>query len=250
MDDAAIASRIASFPRWHYRFDLRGHVTPVTAAQANRHEQRRRYILGPLLELCDGSLEGKRVLDLGCNAGFWTLATLRAGAAHVVAVDGREMHVEQARLVLEVAEVEPAHYELVQGDVLALDFERWGVFDVVLCLGLLYHVSDPIGLVERIAAVNDDLLVIDTALSQLPGAAFELRREPLEDPRNALARELVLLPTRGAIIELAAAYGYESVCLAPSFENYDGADDYLDGGRRAFLCAKRSDLGSLTGEAP
>lgn len=244
MDDAAIASRIAGFPRWHYRFDLRGHLTPVSEAQANRHEQRRRYILDPLLALCGGSLEGRRVLDLGCNAGFWTLAALRAGAAHVVAVDGRSMHMEQARFVLEVEEVDPARYDVVQADVLALELERWGRFDVVLCLGLLYHVSDPIGLVERIGAANDDLLVVDTALSPAPGPAFTLRREPLEDPRNALARELVLVPTRDAVIELTAACGYAGVCLRPSFESYEGAEDYRDGHRRAFLCAKRSDLTS------
>ena len=46
--------------------------TPIADWQrVNRQEQRRRYFLEPLLGLTGGSLQGRRVLDLGCSAGFW-----------------------------------------------------------------------------------------------------------------------------------------------------------------------------------
>jgi ribosomal protein L11 methylase PrmA len=41
------------------------------------------------------------VLDLGCNAGFWSLAAIDAGADLVVGIDGRQMHIDQANLVFE-----------------------------------------------------------------------------------------------------------------------------------------------------
>jgi tRNA (mo5U34)-methyltransferase len=239
LSDPELAARIAAFPRWHYRFDLRGHETPLADDKANRHEQRRRYFFDPLVELAGGSLGGKRVLDLGCNAGFWTLAALRAGADFVLAVDGRAMHVHQAALVLEVEEIDSSRYELVVDDVFEVDYARHGRFDIVLCLGLLYHVADPVGLLRRAAAANDDILVIDTALAALPGAAFRLDREPTDDPRNALSHEHVLVPTHEAVVELAEGLGYAVSVLEPAFTSYDGAEDYRDGHRRAFLCRRR-----------
>src|SRR5512132_2180788 len=95
-----LAARIARFPRWHYDFDLGGHSTATPGITlSRRHAQRLRYLLDPLLDACGGSLAGCRVLDLGCNAGFWSLHTYRRAAAFVHGVDARPMHVEQAQLV-------------------------------------------------------------------------------------------------------------------------------------------------------
>src|SRR5918998_5027763 len=88
--DEEIQKKIASFARWHYRFDLKGNLTPIyEPSWENRHEQRRKYFFEPLVQLFGGSLAGKRVLDLGCNAGFWSLAAAQAGCDYVLGVDGR-----------------------------------------------------------------------------------------------------------------------------------------------------------------
>lgn len=240
MTASDLAARIAAFPRWHYAFDLRGHSTATPGVtRALRHARRLPYLMDPLVESCGGTLAGRRVLDLGCNAGFWTLAALARGADFVVGVDGRRMHVEQAALVLEVEAIDPARYRLVEADLLAVDWGAWGRFDVVLCLGLLYHVGRPVELFARIAATGASHVVIDTALSGLPGAAFEVRREPLEDPRNAVGSELVLWPTREAVAALAAAQGYAARALEPAFADWRECDDYRDGSRRGFLLTRR-----------
>jgi hypothetical protein len=67
MRDEEIREKIDSFPYWHFRFDLNGNLTrPQRARQAWRTQ----YFFEPLVELLGGTLEGKRVLDLACNAGF------------------------------------------------------------------------------------------------------------------------------------------------------------------------------------
>ncbi len=239
---AGIAERVARFDRWHYAIDLGGVRTPILDERhINRHEQRRRYFFDPLVELCGGSLEGRRVLDLGCNAGFWALCAIEAGCEHVLGLDAREMHVEQAELVFEARGVDPERYEFRRADVFDVDLGD-APFDIVLCLGLLYHVSDPIGLVRRLGEWSRDLLVIDTSLSQAGGSAMELRRESTEDPRNAIGAELVLRPTRRAVIELAREAGFQVVPLEPRFTSYEGAQDYEDGRRLAMLCAKSTPL--------
>src|SRR5690606_28533614 len=93
MDQEQIRQKIASFPRWHYQFDLAGNLTPIFREKwIIRHRERKRYFFDPVVDLCGGSLKGKRVLDLGCNAGFWSLNAAEAGADFVLGVDGRQMH--------------------------------------------------------------------------------------------------------------------------------------------------------------
>jgi SAM-dependent methyltransferase len=215
----------------------------------NRHAQRRSYFVDALVKLCGGTLAGKRVLDLGCNAGFWSLAMLEHGADFVLGIDGRGRHLEQAQLVFDTKGIDPTRYKLVEGDFFDIQLTDVGTFDIVLCLGLLYHVSKPVALMESIAPVSSDLLVIDTRISRLPGSCFEVHREEsLDNPMNAVDYELVLWPTRTAIADLAAQFGYDSVALKPAFTNWRGARDYRAGTRRAFIASKQTRLEGLTVE--
>jgi len=62
-------------------------------------------------------------------------------------------------------------------DVLDLSPAAIGAtFDVVLCLGVLYHLRDPISALERVASVTDDLLIVETELrlDWLPWSAARL----------------------------------------------------------------------------
>lgn len=248
MRDAEIKKRIEGFPNWHYRFDLKGNITPIFPEEAvNRHEQRRRYFFEPLVGLFGGSLRGKRVLDLGCNAGFWSLLAARAGCDYVLGIDGRQMHVDQANFVFEVEEIEGDRYDFVAGNIFEMDLERFGRFDVVLCLGLMYHISKHVELMEKISAVNDDVLLIDTTLARLPGAAFKVWREPLDRASNAVDHEMVMAPSWEAVHELARQFGYDAVALKPRFDDYEGAKDYVEG-RRAFLCARATDVSRVSAE--
>jgi len=110
-DPDALRARVESFPRWHYEFDLGDIRTPIAdRSHVNRHAQRKKYFFSPLVQLCGGTLAGKRVLDLGCNAGYWSLAASDAGADFVLGIDGRQMHIDQANLVFEAMRVEPSRY--------------------------------------------------------------------------------------------------------------------------------------------
>lgn len=249
-DVRRIRERVASFPRWHYEFDLNGVRTPIAEpAFANRHQERRRYLFEPLVRLFGGSLAGKRVLDLGCNAGFWSLLAIEAGADYVLGVDGRQMYIDQASLVFEVKGIQRNRYRFVAADLFDLELTDEEPFEVVLCLGLLYHVSKPVSLFERIAAWNTDVLVIDTTLSRAPGAYFQIHGEGLEKPLTAVDHGIALTPTRQAVASLAHEFGYSVAMLRPRFASWEGSRDYWAGFRRAFVCAKQTPLEGLDTEA-
>jgi hypothetical protein len=155
------------------------------------------------------------------------------------------MHVEQAELVFEARGIDRGRYEFVTADLYELDWSTLGRFDLVLCLGLLYHVNRPMELLERIAAVNDDLLVIDTNLSKLPGAFLELHHESVDDPRNTVGYDLTFQPTKSAVVEMVRQFGYDVATLRPGFTDWTGAEDYRSAARRAFVCSRRTPLGGF-----
>jgi SAM-dependent methyltransferase len=241
--ESTLQAAVNRFPVWHYEFDLNGVKTPARSpSSVNRHKERGRHFFTPLVDLA-GGFEGKSVLDLGCNAGYWSLQAIQAGAAFVLGIDGREMHIDQANLVFGALNVDAARYRFERVDVFNFDFSSAGVFDVVLCLGLLYHISKPMELFEKISSCNSDLLLTDTRVSLLPGSAFEVEHESLDDPRNAVDFELILVPTRRAVVQMARQFGYTTVVLpVDSVHNFVGMHDYRDGKRASFISAKKTSL--------
>jgi tRNA (mo5U34)-methyltransferase len=85
-------------------------------------------------------LSGKSVLDIGCNAGFYSMEMKRRGAARVLGIDSDEDYLKQARFAAEVNDIDIEFRPLSVYDVGALG-ER---FDVVLFLGVLYHLRHPL----------------------------------------------------------------------------------------------------------
>jgi SAM-dependent methyltransferase len=246
MERSELEKKIAAFPRWHYKFEFdNGVTTPMfDPKRINRCEQRRRYFFDPLLSVTGGTLRNHRVLDLGCNAGFWCLAAIEAGADFVLGVDGRQMHVEQARLVFEAKDIDPARYQFEQGNIFEHDFRDR--FDVVLCLGLMYHVAKPVELFELMIRAGAEIIVIDTDVFPAPFSFFKVRHEHLGSPINAVDYEMTLIPTRQAVIDLAHQFGFETTPLALNMTNSLGMKGYREGRRLAFICSRNAPLDGLT----
>ena len=86
-----------------------------------------------------GSLEGLRVLDLGSHEGGYSIALAQQGAV-VTAVESRAGHIAKARFAADALGLE-GNLTVIQDDVRNVDVDRFGRFDVVLCLGILYHLQ-------------------------------------------------------------------------------------------------------------
>ena len=85
-------------------------------------------------------LRGRTVLDIGCNAGFFSIQMKRRGADRVVGIDSDPRYLAQARLAADVVGVDIELRQLSVYDVARLR-ER---FDVVLFMGVLYHLRHPL----------------------------------------------------------------------------------------------------------
>jgi tRNA (mo5U34)-methyltransferase len=85
-------------------------------------------------------LRGRTVLDIGCNAGFYSLEMKRRGADRVVGIDFDPRYLAQARLAAEVSGLEIELRQMSVYDIPQLNEK----FDVVLFLGVFYHLRHPL----------------------------------------------------------------------------------------------------------
>ncbi|MBV9135955.1 MAG: TIGR04290 family methyltransferase [Hyphomicrobiales bacterium] len=104
-------------------------------------------------------LSGKHVLDIGCNGGFYSIEMKRRGASYVLGIDSEVEYLEQAKFAAAVADLDISFEQLSVYDVGALG-QR---FDVVLFMGVLYHLRHPLLALDLIREhVANDMLIFQS----------------------------------------------------------------------------------------
>ena len=103
----------------------------------------------------------RRLLDLGSAEGLQSIEAAMHGF-ETVGVEGRQLFIERAEFAKKV--FAPGNARFVHGDVRKISTQMWGVFDVTLCLGILYHLEREAMLpfFKALSEVTSHLLIIDT----------------------------------------------------------------------------------------
>ena len=198
----------------------------------------------PLLEACGGSLEGKRVLDVACNCGGFSLEAAESGADYVLGIDVTPKYIEQANVLKRAFSADNVDFDLIS--IEDLDPDRVGTFDVVLNFGILYHLENPVLAMKRLSAVATDVMVVETALDRDGGERSSWRMdilEPVEDADRIASTGLwrtgevcQLFPTGQAVEHLLGFLGFTQVSkLDPPEDIWRPFHD----GRRAAYLARR-----------
>jgi SAM-dependent methyltransferase len=231
------------------------------SAEPAGDEVKLRRVTQIALDAFGGSLDGLRVLDLACLEGMYALELASRGA-EVVAIEGREANVEKARFAARVLGLE---VDFQQGDVRDLSHARHGEFDLVLSLGILYHLdaSDLFTLVERIGEVCRRALIVDTAVGSAgserlhyAGRTYRAVRlvehtpESTEEERlqtvwSSLDNVTAVALTRPSLESLLARRGFTTV-----YECHVPAEPQKEVDRVTLLAWKGEPVGELLVPAP
>ncbi len=183
LSNSALLNRIKQY-FWFHSIPLRPGITTYGAKTEEILTAEEQAIMAGI------DFQGRTVLDVGAWNGFYSFSAKRRGAARVLATDsftwthpkfrGREA------------------FELAR-DELGLDIEAMlidptqitpelGSFDVVLFLGVFYHLFDPIDVLQRVRSVTGQLLMIEThqdlADRTQPGMVFYPGAILNNDPTN------------------------------------------------------------------
>ncbi len=185
-----LRARVGEFG-WFHKIDLgQGVITPGQSTGP---------YLGPDLM---PDMSGKSVLDIGAWDGYYSFQAERLGASRVVALDhyvwGVDLAARQAywnecaargelpdhnrdstdfwrpelpgKRPFEFAkEVLGSRVEPMVTDFATADLGGVGHFDVVLYLGVLYHMKEPLTCLERLRSVTDEVAVIETQAVAIDG---------------------------------------------------------------------------------
>jgi SAM-dependent methyltransferase len=101
-------------------------------------------------------VKGKRVLDVGCNEGYFSLKLAESGAKEVVGVDADEQRIKKAKFVADVLGTSNIVYE--SADIFESGVEQYGHFDFMLCMGFLHRISYPYLAIRRLTGISDTIL--------------------------------------------------------------------------------------------
>ncbi|MGE4323062.1 MAG: class I SAM-dependent methyltransferase [Sphingobium sp.] len=162
------------------------------------------------------SLKGKRVLDMGAWDGFFSFEAERRGAQEVLATDhfcwsgpgwGDKRGFDHAH----------ARFgsRVMSQDIDISDHspQTLGMFDLVLLLGVLYHVTDPYRTLEAAAAMSRDQIVVETVTAMRHESLPAMRLfQPLEldkDPTNFWA------PNIPALRQMLSRFGFSEFRVTP-----------------------------------
>jgi tRNA (mo5U34)-methyltransferase len=185
-------------PEWYHSIELAAGIVTPGRAPLDVWEATLRNLGLP-------DLHGKSVLDIGAYDGFFSFAAEKLGASRVVALDEHVWATDMVAYIKEwkdaraLGKAVPAprdsrhwqpevlpgkrpfdaahellnsNVEAVVGNFMTMDLSSLGRFDVVLFLGILYHMEDPLPAMRRVASLLNPggFLGIETEAVEIPGA--------------------------------------------------------------------------------
>lgn len=220
---------------WEYFFAFSHRLTTKTHATFSErtvdfHRFRSKIISETIVELLGDELGQSTVLDLACHNGVFALDMAFRGARLAHGIEIRERNLNKARFLKNYYRITNVTFE--RGNVyrLARDMKA----DVVMCLGILYHITQPVELVEFCYHNSNKLAVIDTICHKEPISAYHVIYG--KNPKITIegTRSIELHPTYRAVIDTMRAVGFKEImevvgtCDTP-------IDLYSDYTRRCFI---------------
>jgi tRNA (mo5U34)-methyltransferase len=147
--------RIAALDPWFQNLHLKGLQTAPDHFLGDYPQVKYQQFSAAL----PSDLSGKTVLDIGCNAGFYSFEMKRRGAARVLGIDSDDHYLAQASFASQVSEIDVEFRHMSVWDIAELREH----FDLVIFMGVLYHLRHPLLALDLIHEhVARDLLLFQS----------------------------------------------------------------------------------------
>jgi tRNA (mo5U34)-methyltransferase len=247
-----LREELAREPNWMYRWSLpKRHQLKLLNPELNSVHTTRAEMIEPAVRAALARSSSATAIDLACSEGWFAHRLLEWGAQRVIGLDIREQNIHRARLMRAHFEIPPERLELRTANLYDLPLFTEEQYDVVLLLGLVYHVEDPVGAFRRARALTRDLMVVESQLTrqvapivhgwgtsdsaeEAPGS-FATRME-LDAELNPVASSggvLSLVPNRVALEQMAIVAGFSRTEILAASPHHN--QQYVAGDRAVML---------------
>jgi SAM-dependent methyltransferase len=200
---------------------------------ARRFVEARQAMLRPILSDLRERLQIRSVADMGCGVGYFS-GFLKEIGFEVAGFDGRTQNIEEAKR-------RNSGIEFRHADVEDPSIIRLGPYDMVLCVGLLYHLENPLRALRNLSAMAGRLLLIESYATPQKETALYLREESAFNDQSLTS--LALYASESALIKICYKIGFPCVYRFVPLPNHEDFKDFMGRKRqRTMLLASRSPL--------
>jgi tRNA (mo5U34)-methyltransferase len=187
---------------------------------------RRDFLTSLITGLDHASRPIRTALDVGCGYGYFAGALEELGM-EVTAVDGRAENIKEAS-----RRYPGVGFHVVNAEDVGL--RSLGKFDLVICLGLLYHLENPFLAVRNLCAATEGLLVLESVCipASTPSAILYEEDHDIDQGLNYIA----LIPSESWLVKALYASGFRYVYRPASLpQHHDFKASILKRRRRTIL---------------
>jgi tRNA (mo5U34)-methyltransferase len=196
---------------WFHTIDLGDGIRTAGSKKPRILGPESNAIFGPI------NVEGRSVMDIGAWNGFYTVEAFRRGAREVLSVDSPTWMSPNFRgketfdLVMSQLCLTPQTKILNVEEISEAEVGKW---DIVLMLGVFYHLVDPIAALRRVAPCVKDVLVLETLLDaeNINGPAMVLYPGKGVDTLSGKKWG----PNRACVEELLRMFGFNRIAYVPN----------------------------------
>jgi 2-polyprenyl-3-methyl-5-hydroxy-6-metoxy-1,4-benzoquinol methylase len=250
VNEQEIKSELRRLAPFHHLVELPYGLTTYIPELSRRDIERTRlpnlyaHLWPSLLELCGGSLKGRRILDVACNCGGFSVEAARSGADFVLGIDVVDRYLEQAEFIKRALALDNVEFRKLAME--EIESEEIGSFDVSFCFGILYHLENPVLAMKKLADVTTAIMVVDTTVdpTRPKDPYWKMTfKDPILPEAKSVSTALwieekacQLLPTAQAVRELLTYLGFSQVELLDPTAAFE--QRYHRGNRATFLAVR------------
>jgi tRNA (mo5U34)-methyltransferase len=156
LDRTELSRRVHELGEWFHNLDLYGVSTAPNHFLGDFPTIKWRNICSQI----PADLNGATVLDIGCNAGFYSIELKRRGAGRVLGIDVDDRYLQQARFAADTLGLDIEFQKLSVYDVDSIP----GQFDYVIFMGVLYHLRYPLLALDKTVKKISGTLIFQTMI--------------------------------------------------------------------------------------
>jgi tRNA (mo5U34)-methyltransferase len=217
-----VERQLQQYDPWFYQFEFENGATTVvhSAAVADIHRTRADIILPFVDHYFRDRWSQVRCLDVACHQGWFATQIALRGPKSVEGVDIRAEHIVQASLIRDL------------GDLRHLSFREADIYqfgappcELTLCLGLLYHLENPLGALRCMRALTSELCIVETQVAKaegelqclwgsgLPRKGPGIAVVPADPVHTGELSDVALVPTLHALFDMLYAVGFSQLYM-------------------------------------